>query len=71
MAGSTLLRDGICSDSGMWLKVMQTRDRGHWLMGFMRQVVVSCTCSVASSNTGSMRIHTPQMSAWAGVTWMI
>ena len=61
MAGSTLLRDG--STRGVWL-----RDKGPWLMGFMRQVVVRCTCSVASSNMGSMKMHTPQITARVGVT---
>ena len=59
MAGSTLLRDG--SARGVWL-----RDGGPSLTGFMRLVVVRCTCSVASSNMGSMRRHTPQIAArWA------
>ena len=61
MAGSTLLRDG--STRGLWL-----RDRGPWLMRFMRQVVVRCTCSVASSNMGSMKMDTPQITAPVGVT---
>ena len=64
MAGSTLLRGG--STRGVGLKV--TGDRGPWLMGFMRQVVVRRTCSVASSNMGSMRRQTAQITAWAWVT---
>ena len=61
MAGSTLLRDG--STRGVWL-----RDTGLWLMWFMGQVVVSCTCSVASSNIGTMRRHTAKITARVGVT---
>ena len=61
MAGSTLLRDG--SSRGLWLKFM--RGGGTW---FMWQVVVSCTCSVASSNMGSMRMHTPTITAQLVVT---
>ena len=61
MAGSTLLRDG--STRGVWL-----RDTGPWLTGFMRQVVVRCTCSVASSNMGSMKMRTPQITARVGAT---
>ena len=56
MAGSTLLRDG--SSRAVWLKFM--RGGGTWLMWFM---VVSCTCSVDSSNMGSMRMHTPTIRA--------
>ena len=56
IADSTLLRDG--SSKGVWLKVMQGGG-----IRLMWQVVVSCTCSVASSNIGSMRMHTPTITA--------
>ena len=61
MAGSTLLRDG--SSRGVWLKFMG--GGGTWLMW---QVVASCTCSVATSNIGSMRMHTPTTTAQLVVT---
>ena len=61
MAGSTLLRDG--SSRGLWLKLMQ--GGGTWLMW---QVVTSCTCSVASSNMGNMRMHTTTSTAQLAVT---
>ena len=62
MGGSTLLRDG--SSRGVWLKFMW----GGWTW-LMWQVVVSCTCSVASSNMGSMRMHIPTTTAQLAVTW--
>ena len=62
MAGSTLLGNG---SRWVWPKVMWWT----WLMLFVQYMVVSCTCSVASSNMGSMRMHTPTITAQLVVTW--
>ena len=60
MAGSTLLRNG---SKWVWLEVMW--HAWTWWR-FMWQVVISCTCSVASSNVGSIRMHTPTITAQLG-----
>ena len=52
MAGSTLLR--YSSMKGTCLK------RGlihHWSVEFMWSAVASCTCSAATTNIGSIKIH--------------
>ena len=67
MAGSTLFRNG--SMRGVWLKVVGRGWIHHWSMGFMWCVVVSCTCSAATTNIGSIKIHMARRKAWPGFTW--
>ena len=63
MTGSTLFRDG--SMRGTCLKVVWCRWIHHWSMGF---IVASCTCSAATTNIGSMKIHMATGKAWPGFT---
>ena len=67
MAGSTLLRDG--SMKGLCLKVVWCGWIHDWSMGFMWSVAASCTCSAATTNIGSMKIHMASSKAWLGTTW--
>ena len=66
MAGNTLLGNG---SKWVWLEVMWCR--WTWLMELVQNMVVSCACSVASSNMGSMRMHTPTITAQLGVKWLM
>ena len=52
IAGSTLLRDGKVKGAQMNVTCHET------LIKFMWYMVVICTCSAASPNSGSMKIHT-------------
>ena len=67
MTGSMLLRDG--STRGACLKVVWRRWTHHWSMELIWSVAARCACSAATTNVGSMVIHTASRKVWLGTKW--